>query len=305
MALIMKEVIINPPSPIQIERVNIDQFKQLGYSSVDLKLLQSRLTTSQINTIIKSEIDRKILFSYLKFESFNFEEINAYEKIRTENQVSFKAAINLNHHPYMMSHFYLKQQDSINKDDTLILVNKNYKLNRDYVPNHLVFTVGLKLLVDDKTRYYLQEEAYIALRALFNEAQKQDLNLYLSNGYRSYEKQEKIYTQYQIDIGNADLFSARPGHSEHQSGLAVDLTCKSANYQLVEKFAYTEEGFFIKHHAHRYGFIERYPKDKESITGYLYEPWHLRYVGIKAATIIYQKNLALEEYLIHYTVIKK
>jgi len=142
---------------------------------------------------------------------------------------------------------------------------------------------------------------YNALKALFTEALKHNLTLILSNGYRSYEKQAKIYEFYKINALNADAFSARAGHSEHQTGLALDLTSESASYLLTKEFENTKEGIFIKDHAHYFGFIVRYPKDKSHLTGYDYEPWHLRYVGIEVAKIIFEKKLTLEEYLLYYT----
>lgn len=303
MVLIMREIIINPPAPIQIKYVHYDEFEKLGYQSSDLKILDALLTKNQLEEIINSQISRQVLFSYLKFKTFDFDEIKDYEKIRTTKHVTHQAALNLKHHPYMMSQFYEKTRDAINLNNTLTLVNKNYALKKDYIPTDLVYTKGINMIIkNDISRDTLKKEVYIALKALFEDAEKSGLYLYLSNGYRSYEKQEKIYNQYKLDIGNADLFSARAGHSEHQTGLAADITCKEVNFQLIQRFAETKEGQFVTHNAHRYGFIIRYPKDKENILGYRYEPWHLRYVGVKAATIIYQKKLTLEEYLINYTL---
>ena len=117
------------------------------------------------------------------------------------------------------------------------------------------------------------------------------LNLYISSGYRSYYTQDKIYNNYVAKDGKqkADTYSARAGHSEHQTGLAFDLNSVSSS------FGYTDEGKWIKDNCYLYGFIIRYPEGKESITGYMYEPWHLRYVG-DVASNIYESNLCLEEY---------
>ncbi len=305
MALIMNEAITNPPTNITIQPTHYNHYQALGYNQTDLKILEAILTENQMNDIIRSEISKEVLFSYLKIKTFDFQNIHDYETIRTKKQISYKAAINLTHHPHITKDFYQYIQEAINLDNLLTLVNKNYALKKDYIPNHLVFTEEVNLLIDDNSRYYLQEEAYQAYKALFKEAKKHGYILYLSNGYRSYQKQEMIYNRYTLEIGNADLFSARPGHSEHQTGLAVDITCRAIEFLLIEDFSNTEEGQFIKHNAHRFGFIERYPKDKEDITGYRYEPWHLRYVGVDVATIIYENNLTLEEYLIYYTVMPK
>jgi D-alanyl-D-alanine carboxypeptidase len=94
----------------------------------------------------------------------------------------------------------------------------------------------------------------------------------------------------------ADKFSAKPGQSEHQTGLAIDITCEAMNYQLDYSFGVTDEGAWVKENAHRFGFIIRYPEGKEDITGYMYEPWHLRYVGVDLAEEVYNSGLTLEEY---------
>ncbi|HEY8365191.1 MAG TPA: M15 family metallopeptidase [Haloplasmataceae bacterium] len=279
------------------------QLHALGYKDEDIYNLKKRFSPSQLDFIITSQISRECLFPYLNIYTFQLSQIDEYEMIRTSKNISHLAAVNLTHHPYLANDFYQHSNKAFNLDSNLILVNKNYALDANFVPSNLVFTKDLRLLVDDYSRYYLQKEAYTALKALFKEAEKNNLIFYLSNGYRSYQKQEKIYQQYTVLYENADLFSARPGHSEHQTGLAVDITCKSVDYLLTEKIAETDEGKFLKHNAHRFGFIERYPQDKTHITGYSYEPWHLRYVGKKVAKIIYENNLTLEEYLIHYTVI--
>ncbi len=95
----------------------------------------------------------------------------------------------------------------------------------------------------------------------------------------------------------ANTFSARPGQSEHQTGLCTDVSSPSVNYQLTTDYADTEEGRWLAEHCHEYGFIIRFPLGKEEITGYQYEPWHIRYVGTEAAAYIHQEQITLEEYL--------
>jgi hypothetical protein len=117
--------------------------------------------------------------------------------------------------------------------------------------------------------------------------------LYISSGFRSYGSQESIYNRYVAADGQAeaDRYSARPGHSEHQSGLTFDLNC------ICEAFGHQADGQWVADNAHRYGFIVRYPQAKEQVTGYIWEPWHLRYLGIDVATDVFQSGLTLEEYL--------
>jgi len=128
---------------------------------------------------------------------------------------------------------------------------------------------------------------------LSDSASKEGLNIYSSSDYRSYSEQSAIYNNYVSWYGKAtaDTFSARPGHSEHQTGLAIDVNT------IDDSFADTPEAVWLANHAHEYGFIIRYPKGKESITGYKYEPWHIRYLGVEKATDVYNSGLTLEEYL--------
>ena len=115
----------------------------------------------------------------------------------------------------------------------------------------------------------------------------------MSSAFRSYDYQNTLYNNYVSWYGKeqADTFSARAGYSEHQTGLAIDVNT------IDDSFAYTPEAVWLAQHAHEYGFIIRYPKGKESITGYQYEPWHIRYLGIETATAVYNSGLTLEEYL--------
>ena len=178
--------------------------------------------------------------------------------------------------------------------DTLVLVNKTTSLAEDYQPSDLVW-VDLPGVRETQ----LRKEAAEALEDLFAAAELKNLTLYCCSGYRSYQTQEELYAENVKAYGQkeADLVSAKPGQSEHQTGLAMDVTAESVNFDLLESFGQTPEGAFIKNNAHLYGFIVRYPEDKTAITGYAYEPWHLRYVGKDVATEIYDKQLTFEEYL--------
>ena len=157
----------------------------------------------------------------------------------------------------------------------ILVVNKSYPLPRSYDPG------GLTDECEDA--FYTMQEA----------AEEEGLDLYIASGFRSYELQASLYQRYCNEDGQAaaDTYSARPGHSEHQSGLAIDLNSISSD------FAYTAEGQWVAEHCWEYGFILRYPADKVSVTGYMYEPWHIRYVGRDVAAAISQSGLCLVEYL--------
>lgn len=181
-----------------------------------------------------------------------------------------------------------------NPTDLLVLVNKTTSLDENYQPSDLVW-VDLPGVRETQ----LRKEAAAALEDLFAAAELKNLSLYCCSGYRSYQTQEELYAENVKIYGQkqADLVSAKPGQSEHQTGLAMDVTAESVNFDLLESFGQTTEGEFIKNNAHFYGFIIRYPEDKTDITGYAYEPWHLRYVGKDVAAEIDENNLTFEEYL--------
>lgn len=180
------------------------------------------------------------------------------------------------------------------------LVNKTNNLPDSYVPDDLVSLSDVPTVLENPEVNQLRESAYLALKDLFSAAKNEaEYELFARSGYRSYNTQTALYKSYVTNYGQAaaDKYSAKPGQSEHQTGLAMDITCAALNFQLDVTFADTEEGKWVSENAHRFGFIVRYPKDKEDITGYFYEPWHIRYLGIELATKVYESGLTLEEYL--------
>jgi len=188
------------------------------------------------------------------------------------------------------NNFYkdIKNVDIIDYD---FIVNKNYKLDKNYIPKDLE---ELSLEYSCKHKY-LRKIARISFENMAKSAKQNGFNIIAVSTYRSYEYQEKLYNNYVLDKGfyYADMASARAGHSEHQTGLSVDIADLSLDYDNFEK---TKEFNWVKENAHKFGFIMRYPKAKFHITGFKYEPWHYRYVGVDIATYIYINNLTLEEY---------
>lgn len=172
-----------------------------------------------------------------------------------------------------------------------ILINKNNKLTNDYIPSDLE-AISLEYSCQDK---YLRHEARVAFENMAKQAKLEGFNIIAVSSYRSYDYQKKLYNNYVNDKGlyYADLASARPGHSEHQTGLAVDVANSSLDYNNFED---TKEFYWMKNNAHKYGFILRYPKARFHITGFKYEPWHYRYVGVDIAIYIYENDITLEEY---------
>lgn len=183
-------------------------------------------------------------------------------------------------------------------DSLTVLVNKELRLPSDYIPGDLVVPdVSYSFSYYDEKKL-MRQAAADALKELFNGAAADDIVLNGVSAYRSYDRQYEIFTDNVKKQGleHTMKYSATPGFSEHQTGLAIDVSAKSVNNRLDESFGESAEGIWLAAHAHEYGFIIRYPKDKSEITGYSYEPWHIRYVGKSLAKYIYENHLCLEEY---------
>ena len=180
--------------------------------------------------------------------------------------------------------------------DLLVLVNKYYTVSMDYEPTDLV-------TIDNKYGTYtdmeMKDVAYEAYKKLYDDAKAEGFNLKLCSTMRSYNTQKTLFNNSLNNRGRetTNVRSAYPGRSEHHTGLAIDVTSASMGWGLTQDFIDYADGQWINDHCHEYGFIVRYPKGKTDITGYAYEPWHLRYVGIDVATYIMANDLTLEEYL--------
>jgi len=184
-------------------------------------------------------------------------------------------------------------------DSIAVLVNKTYGLPADYEPDDLV-KVDIPFVYQDETVHSMRKIAADALVSLFEAAKKDGLELAGVSGYRSYAIQKMLYEKYVARDGEeaANKYSAKPGHSEHSTGLAMDVAGISGKCAANNCFAGTPEAQWLAEHAHDYGFIIRYPLGKEDITGYQYEPWHLRYVGTELAAILYENDWTMEEFFL-------
>lgn len=190
-----------------------------------------------------------------------------------------------------------------NPDSNRVYVNKNRRLPVGYSPSGLVEPDVPQTKPKGDERRKLRAEAATALEALFSAALEEGLELAAVSGYRSHAMQTSIYQGHVSRSGQdfANRYSARPGTSEHESGLAMDVSAAVVGFALDEAFKSTEEGTWISDHAHLFGYIVRYPEGKEHITGFAFEPWHLRYVGNELAEHLYKNGLTLEEYFgYHY-----
>lgn len=168
-----------------------------------------------------------------------------------------------------------------------VIINKVSALPSSYAPSDLTSpAIG----------GFVRKQAADALNIMVTAASNEGLSLVMLSGYRSYNTQISTYNAYVAKDGQAaaDTYSARPGHSEHQSGWAADLGTGSCDLQIC--FGEAAAGKWLATHAHEYGFIIRYPAGKEAITGYQYEPWHLRYVGVELSNELHKTGQTMEEF---------
>lgn len=172
--------------------------------------------------------------------------------------------------------FKIQKIDGITYVNGILIANKTYALPSTYNPGNLLSVMTQNF------------------NSLKSEAASQGLNIYIISGFRSYNTQYTLYNNYvaRDGVSAADTYSARAGHSEHQTGLAADVNSLNTN------FVYTREGAWLKDNCYKYGFIIRYVENKDDQTGYMYEPWHIRYVGVDLATKLYNGGnwLTIEEY---------
>ena len=190
-------------------------------------------------------------------------------------------------------HRSLRTAETIEQPWNLCLVNRDYAVPAGYHPPLLTLSNGQKV----------DERIYPDLQAMFDAARQEGLDLHVASGYRTKQQQKEILyariNEYRKQgygtkqaTAEAESYVALPDHSEHQLGLAIDIQIKG-NTNAEALYGWLEI------HAHEYGFIQRYPKEKTDITGFSYERWHYRYVGKEAAKTIFQRDLTLEEYLLH------
>ncbi|WDL86946.1 M15 family metallopeptidase [Priestia aryabhattai] len=185
-----------------------------------------------------------------------------------------------------------------NPESVTALVNKKHQLPESYQPSDLVYA-DIPFIFNEKIeKRMLRKPAAQALEELFQDAKKEGISLLGVSGYRSHERQKELFSFYAKRDGEeqARTYSAYPGTSEHETGLAIDVTGGSGMCAAADCFDATPEAHWLSKNAYQYGFIIRYPEGEEQVTGYKYEPWHLRYVGQKAAASIFNQYITLETY---------
>lgn len=237
----------------------------------------------------KKQSKNELACEFSKYKSFNSIFINDYF-LKYQETNNYIYSLNQVNYPNFLTLDTSEQYLNINN---LILVNPKFYLEKSYIPSNLKALNDIPHIKRENETMMLDDECLTFYKLMYNDAKAKNINLIIFSGYRSYQKQEIIYSS-----SSNKSYVAAPGHSEHQTGLAVDISTLDTG--LTTNFENTSVFKYLKENAHRFGFILRYPKSKEAITGYNYEPWHFRYVGIKIASNIYHSNLTLEEYIYQY-----
>ena len=265
----------------------------------------TKLTTLILNTFDspKKEIENKTLTKKekklqklnninKKISYFKMENLDRYISYKNKNKDLSDEQIIKDVNMDLDKKQYEDMHETINLNKINILVNKHNYLKEDYVPENLKSLSSTYALSNMK----MVEEAANAFESLSKDASKENYKIIAMSTYRSYEYQIDLYNKYVKSDGKdaADTYSGRPGNSEHQTGLAVDVYNQTETYTNFEK---TKEYNWMQENAYKYGFILRFPKGKENETGYEFESWHYRYVGKDIAKYIHKHNITLEEYI--------
>ena len=283
----------------------VNNLATIGYNASDINAIFANINPSNINIIINNTYD-PYLGEYIKLDYFNEEKLDRYIKFSNnqeklnysiffDNNTTFNALdivtlVNANLDKEYYSNDLILTTEESNKTDAI--VNKYYQLEEDFEPNNLT-AIDSKYARNDSQ--LLQKEATEAFNQMCRDAKLENISLYSGSAYRSYEYQNTIYNDYikKDGLTTAETYSARPGYSEHQLGLAVDIMNGNWSYVSKDNIEYS----WLIANSYKYGFILRYPENKEYITGYMFEPWHYRYLGKELATRVYNSGLTYDEYV--------
>ncbi len=269
------------------------KFAQLGYTSDDVLVFKEILTDEQLNALLGKEYDESYV-DFIQSEYFDFDKLDRYLSYSSDNKDADVSKVIAVVNVGADKDWYEDVIETDTSKGNLMLVNKFNGLTADYEPE--------LVLVSSTYAYankYVSTSIYDDLIGLLEAARASGFTLVVSQGYRSYADQEETYNNYKssYSTSEADEFVARPGHSEYQTGLGVDIEPYDQN---VEDVSQSPEHKWLISNAYKYGFILRYEEGKEDITGFDSNNWRFRYVGRNAALQIHDKDLTFDEYYEYY-----
>ena len=270
------------------EYIYKEDLLHLGYNLNDIEIIQNKISNIDVKEYFLKEKYNNVS-SYINALNFIPKNISRYVDYYNKNQNMTYDNIILNVNMNLDYDFYSNVNTLHNYLDVTTLVNKYNKLPDNYEIDDLVTLDNEYSKKGEKVR----EVIYNDLKKMFDEAKKDNINLNVISGFRTNEKQDTLFNNSikKNGLDHALIYSAKPGYSEHQLGLAIDIN------SVEESFKNTNEYKWLKNNSYKYGFIERYPEGKEKITGFGYEPWHYRYLGVDVAAKIFTENITYEEYV--------
>lgn len=289
---------INYYNDYQYKQTNEYKLLEKGYSLEDTKTIFAKLSETEQQKLIDNDKDDKII-SLLEQKYFLEKNLEDYkEYINKNNETDYAKVISIvNVHA---NHKWYQLELNTNEDLGMLMnVNKFYTLSETYTPENLK-NIDLTYAYDEEGKNKLIDYAYDKFLELWQAANDQGFYLMVTSSYRDYESQKEIYDYRVSTLGErkADETAARPGHSEHQTGLVIDMTSKTE--PLADSFTDSKAYEWLKENAYKYGFIERYPEGKTYLTGYNPESWHWRYVGLEAAKTMHDEDITFDEYYAFY-----
>lgn len=269
-----------------------------GYTIEEAKFLEDNFSEERLQYFLTIEKNLNLI-SFRKETYFldkNLEKYLDYYSSHSDLPLKDIVAIVNTHRD---KDYYAETFDSDVSLDTQMIINKYYKLNKDFSPSDIT-SISSKYAWGENGSKKTREITYSAYLEMYEAAKNDGINLMINSSYRTYEEQESVYNQYDKKYGQeyADEIAARPGHSEHQSGLALDIFC--LNNSNTKTFKDSESYQWLLNNAYKYGFILRYPEGKENITGFTFESWHYRYVGKEIAKYIYENDITYDEYYAYF-----
>ena len=269
------------------------KFKELGYNEEQIKKLEELNTETKdyILTLKKNNYIVKLIDQKYFIEK-NLKKYLDYKKNDNKSISDVVAIVNVG----ADNDWYTKTKKTNIELKELMLTNKFYYLDKSYNSDNMVKVSNTYSYGEDQM---LTKETFDAFKEMWKSAKSENLNLIINSSFRSYEDQEEVYNFYKSTKGEeaADLIAAHPGFSEHQTGMAIDIQTYKSSAKTFENF---DEFKWLEKNAYKYGFILRYPKDKEYLTGYEYESWHWRYVGKEAAKYIQENKITFDEYYAYF-----
>ncbi len=267
-----------------------------GYDNTSTKkILKTFDKNDDLDYFLKNEVNEKYI-SIINEKYFLKKNFYQYIDYLNKNKKMDTSKIVRNINIHLDKKFYELNLNADITKDTSMLVNKYYLLTKDYVPDDLV---NVSQTYSWGSNQRVRKVAYDAFLDMWEQAKEDGFYLMISSSYRSYEEQEIVYNNYKKQgTKYADSLAARPGASEHQTGLTLDIFSKTNSNR--QTFKDSEEAKWLLDNSYKFGFILRYPENLVNVTGYNYEAWHFRYVGKNIATYIHDNNISFDEYYAYY-----